>query len=260
MTDAMRISQADYGDTSPPDDLRTNFNNMRGRHHLSMQYQPSTSMSALEAHNDIQASGQFYHNSLSASLRHADTNGSLPPPPSHLSINNMDRSHHNPSMMGMMGPQSFSGIYHNAGIGGVGQVIPQGDLGYALQRPGVVPGGLASSLVQQQQQQQQHSHQMNPMYMHQQIPPSQMGGLFQASSYTDMGPMSPGSYSSGLHSQITSHGAMSMPSVHQGPLPQDLAYNNQTQVAPYQMLYPDTTDPYNEYPTPRRHFYRGSSM
>lgn len=261
MTDAMSsISHIDQNEYTPtPSDLHAHHNN-QGRRPLPMHFQPSMSMGALDVQNDIQLA-QYYNEGLSNSLHHElqGSQGSWqPPPPPNLNMTEIPISQGAP---GMMGPQSFSGLYHTAG--NVGQMMPQGDLGYALQRPGVVPGGsIPAGIAHHHQQQQQ---QMNQVYMQH---PLQMGSHLQASSYTEMGPMSPGSYSSGLHSQLISQGAMSMPSVqlHSIPMPQDTSFIAQPQASLYQSQLPDNGS-YNEhYHDSRRmqsqmqYHYRGSSM
>lgn len=103
--------------------------------------------------------------------------------------------------LSMVGPQSFSGIYQS-----MGQVATQGDFGYALQRPGVVPTGAQTLYAQNQQ--------------------SGSYGLIhhihnQTQNYPDIH-FSSGSYSN-LQSHMTmnpSNTSLSMPPNFQGPVPQ----------------------------------------
>jgi hypothetical protein len=225
MTGAMSLSNletqqsAQQGKrTSPPMDL--NGKGQYVRSHLGHQsYQPSTSMGALQSVHGIPHQ-HFYpqEEDLSVFLtQHFDS--SMPPPPS-LYSNNMHQHMQQPPRSGpvMMGPQSFSGYYHAAGMG----AAPQGDLGYALQRPGVVPGtsvGAMQHMNQQQYLQQQH------------MQPSSMEGLVQGNSYSDLGSLS-GSY--------MGMSAMSMPV----SMPEDYMLNN---ASSYQMSYGDpSASSYND--------------
>merc|ERR1711971_81988 len=99
----------------------------------------------------------------------------------------------------MMGPQSFSG-YYQQGIG----VAPPGDLGYALQRPGVVPGTSVGM---------HHINQSLYMQQQQGLQPSSIGSLVQGNnSYNDLVSLS-GSY--------ISMSNMSMPSNMHGSIPRE---------------------------------------
>jgi len=240
MTGAMSLSNLETQQkvhqakqSSPPIDLNSQY----ARSHLRHQsYQPSTSMGALQTVHDI-PNQHFYpqEGDLSLSL-HQHFDSSMPPPPS-LYANNMHHMQQQPrSVPVMMGPQSFSGYYHAGGMG----VAPQGDLGYALQRPGVVPGTSVGAM--------QHMNQS--MYLQQQqMQPSSMGSLVQANSYSDLPSLS-GSY--------MGMSAMSMPV----SMPQDYMLNN---ASSYQMSYGDASS-YND----QQHMngneqrpyypYRGGSM
>eukprot|EP00554_Chaetoceros_debilis_P012904 CAMPEP_0194113940 /NCGR_PEP_ID=MMETSP0150-20130528/18436_1 /TAXON_ID=122233 /ORGANISM="Chaetoceros debilis, Strain MM31A-1" /LENGTH=933 /DNA_ID=CAMNT_0038804005 /DNA_START=497 /DNA_END=3295 /DNA_ORIENTATION=- len=241
MTDALssisHIDQSEYPPT--PSDLYAHHNT-QDRRPPPMHYQPSMSIGALDVQNDVQ-----FAQGLSNSLHHEvqGSQGSWQPPPPNMNIANLEEMPISQGVPGIMGPQSFSGLYHTAA--NVGQMMPQGDLGYALQRPGVVPGGSIPAGIAQQQQM------MNQMYMQH---PLQMGSHIQASSYTDIGPMSPGSYLSGLHSQLISQGAMSMPSaqLHSIPMPQDTSFNAQPQASLYQSQQQDNGSYNDHYNVSRR--------
>lgn len=76
----------------------------------------------------------------------------------------------------IVGPQSYSGFYHP-----IGRALPQGDFGYALQRPGVFPGGMHSMYAPPPISGYcpQHPYQTSPR-----------------NSYTDLNNFASGSYSS----------------------------------------------------------------
>jgi hypothetical protein len=199
-------------------------------------HQPSTSMGALPTVHDMPHQ-HFYpqEGGLSGSLQqHLDS--SMPIPSQYANnMHQMQQPRAVPVMMGM-GPQSFSGYYHAGGVG----VAPQGDLGYALQRPGIVPGTSVGAMQQMNQ----------PMYLQQQhMQPSSMGSLVQGNSYSDLVSLS-GSY--------MGMSAMSMPA----SMPQDYMVNN---TSSYQMPYDGAcsyNDQYQSNGNGQRPYYpyRGDSM
>jgi len=204
---AMSLSHTDQNEhISPPHALSQSLH-IQNQGRMASSFQPSVSMGAMPLPHDMHTINQFYNDGLSMSLhQHLHNEKFVFSPPSTLNSNQMEPLHHTHAIPMMTGPQSFSGIYHT---GGMGHVAPQGDLGYALQRPGVVPGGTSASGIPQ----------MNQMYLHQaHMQPSSIGNLSQPSSYSDLGPMHPSSYMQ----------AMSLPSI-QPPtsVPQDHAFNQQ---------------------------------
>jgi hypothetical protein len=104
-----------------------------------------------------------------------------------------------PHRVSLMGPQSYSGIYHS-----MGQVAPHGDFGYALQRPGVFPAGTQTMYAH---------HQQSGSYG--QIHHS------QTQNYPDFH-FAPGSYSNLQNNMVINHSnaSLSMPPNFQNPMPQ----------------------------------------
>jgi len=157
-----------------------------------------------------------------------------------------------PTLPITLGAQSFSGAFHSGMAHG-----PEGDLGYALQRPGVVPAGPGAP------------PQLNPMYMHHHHvqPQYQMSGYstemghYLSSSFSGVptphftGPLSPQNH----HSQH-----MNIP---QDRFPLDRNYHyGSSQMQPsqqYQMYQYESRD-YDEPPRRWSNYpsnnYRGSSM
>jgi hypothetical protein len=173
-----------------------------------------------------------------------------------------------PSLSLNVGAQSFSGAFHS---GGVAHGL-QGDLGYALQRPGVVPAGSGISHGHMNQVQQ-----MNPMYMHHPQPPQyQMPQYLNSSSYnghsSDMGHFSSSSYT-GLPTHFTGPLSPQNHQLHhmatpQDHLPPDVAgypYGSSQmhlsqQYQMYQQEHPGRDEPRRGSSWSNYANYRGSSM
>jgi hypothetical protein len=245
MTGAMSLnnleSQLNNDHNSPPSIL--NGPPVHPRRTAASSFQPLVSMSMGTLAHEMP--NQFYHaeRDLNLSL-HQQFNTAAPPD---IYSNGIHSIPHQQGIPIMTGPQSYSGVYHT---GAMGQMAPRGDLGYALQRPGVDP---CSSLGQTQQLNQiylqQHGH------GHGHIQPSSLGSLVQASSYND-------------HLDIPNHynsmHAMSMPSIQgHGSIPQDYAMHYPSS---YQMAYNEANLNHDPSQTARRdqhqtyYPYRGGSM
>lgn len=153
-------------------------------------------------------------------------------------------------------PQSFNVIYYD----GMNHISTRGDLGLALQRPGIVPDGPVMNHMQQPN--------MNPAYFQ----PSQQHitgqslnmGQYSGNSHIPIGHFSPTYLSMPMSSHL--HGS-SMPASaaqHQTQFPQGVPYNQQTQDRESLTLQ-DEHDYYYEENTetparPTWSYYRGASM
>jgi hypothetical protein len=234
MTGAMSLSNLEsqlHDQQSPPNVLSEP--GVHPRINGASSFQPSASMGAIA----YEMPNQYYNtdrSNLNLSLHHHFESAA----PADLYSNGMQSIPHQPPMPVVTGPQSYSGVYHT---GAMGQIAPRGDLGYALQRPGVDP-----------------SLQANNIYMQQngRIQPSSLGSLVQASSYTD--PLDISNHYNNIH-------PMSLPSIPgHGSMPQD--YSMHHGASSYQMAYSDASYNHEQSQTMRRdqnqtyYPYRGASM
>eukprot|EP00557_Chaetoceros_sp_GSL56_P012882 CAMPEP_0176482700 /NCGR_PEP_ID=MMETSP0200_2-20121128/3517_1 /TAXON_ID=947934 /ORGANISM="Chaetoceros sp., Strain GSL56" /LENGTH=961 /DNA_ID=CAMNT_0017879037 /DNA_START=293 /DNA_END=3178 /DNA_ORIENTATION=+ len=235
MTGAMSLSTLETRksfQSSPPTDLNGQSTATRLHHGLT--------------HNDNKPVSQN-GNDLSVSLHHHFDY--LPPPPTLYSTNAHQIQH--PHLYPMMvGAQSFSGFYHTGGMG----VAPQGDLGYALQRPGVVPGTSVGAMQHMNQGVQLHQHRQHHQQSQSQMPQGSMGNGVHTTNYMEMGSLT-GSYLGPT--------SMSMTSIHNGSFPQDYAFVHSQ--SPYHTPCMDNHSQHDYYQLDRKdqppyYTYRGSSM
>ena len=247
MTGAMSLSNLETRQTiqnSPPMDLNGQSTRLR----LGLAQHDPEGIKARLMSRDVPNTYNQNGNDLSVSLHH-HFDQLLPPP--NLYSHNVHQVVQQPQVYPiMLGPQSFSSYYHTSGMG----VAPQGDLGYALQRPGVVPGSSMGTI-----QQINHAIQLHQNHHHQQqsqshITQGSVGNHVHATSYMDIGSL-PNSYA-GVSS-------MSMSSIHNGSMPQSYVMNN-TQ-STYHVSLRDVQSQNNYYQIDRKdqqpyYSYRGSSM
>ena len=248
MTGAMSLTNIEmqrHDPDSPPTIL--NDRTLHPRLHTASSFQPSTSPMSALVHDIPNQVYQQQESDLNHSLHPQQFDSAAPP---NLYSNHLTSiPHPSAGMPAIMGAQSYSGVYHTGALGHA--PAPRGDLGYALQRPGVDPCG---SLGQMQQ--------MNQVYMQQHgirghvpVMPSSLGSLIQASSYTDLD-------ASGHYNSMQ---AMSMPSIQggHGSVPQEYAMNYPS--SSYQMAYSDINYQHDQSQArqdPQQPFYpyKGSSM
>lgn len=242
MTGAMSLnnleSQANE-QSSPPAILNGPI--IHPRMTAASSFQPSTSVGTMAP--DLQ--NQYYPSERDLNISINSHFDSTAPP--ELYTNNINSIARHQAIPIMTGAQSYSGVYHT---GAMGQVVPIGDLGYALQRPGVDP---CASLA--------GSQQVNHIYMHQAarmpVQPSSLGSLVQASSYND--PMDMSNHYTSIHPS-----AMSMPSMQHGSIPQDYTVHHPSSF--HQMAYNEANFNHDPNHLARRDHnnqyypYRGSSM
>ncbi len=249
MTGSLSISMDQYHETQTPPAPMNRRRNFRPQPQTVYQtptnsYQLSNSMV-----NETTPShyGQT-QSSLSMSL-HTPITLNLEPPPvmtDHVVDHNMVDHMVIPRMPVTIGAQSFSGVFHDGG--GVTHAL-QGDFGYALQRPGVVPTGAGVGHLTQMPINQQIYMQPQPPQ-----PPQQPQFLSPSSYHSHTADMTryamSGSYTGG---SLPNHlmGPLSPPQNHHHMaislehLPQDGAYSYGTRPIPQSVPYPPNLQNYS---------------
>lgn len=245
MAGSLSISMDQYHEAqTPPAPL-----NIRRGSYQQQQTMYQTPTNTYQVSNSMHSESNPSHygqtpSSLSMSL-HTPRNLNLDPPvdvpvmADHLVLQAMPIT---------LGAQSFSGVFQSGG--GVAHAL-QGDFGYALQRPGVVPTNSGVGHLTQMSVNQQ-------IYMHPQPPPPQQPQYLRPSSYhsqtAEVGhyPV-PSSYTGSLPThlvgQLSPHNHLPM-AVSLEHLPQDRAYSYGTGHIPQSVPYPPNL--HNNYRSGRR--------